>query len=48
VKDLYDTFPFNQISEFSFKAGGPDHVVVNPVIIASAWFTEDDAVVFES
>ncbi len=36
---------YHQIREFAFKTGGFHDVVVDPVVIAAAWFAEQDAVV---
>lgn len=38
----------DQVGEFSLKPGSAHNVIVNPVIIAAAWFAKQNAVIFES
>ena len=38
----------DQIREFSTETGCFHDVIVNPMVVAAAWFAEQDAVVFET
>ena len=48
VKYFYGLFFENEIGEFAFVAGGFYDVIVYPMIVASAGFAKDDAVILKA
>ena len=48
VKHFYGFFSEDKIGEFAFVAGGFYDVIVYPMIVASAGFAKDDAVILKA
>ena len=48
VKHFYGFFSEDKIGEFAFIAGGFYDVIVYPMIVASAGFAKDDAVILKA